>query len=71
MLDNAIFYTALLFAKSDLPVTLFILYLDLFYCVRSWEKSVNNFEDRNFADSKSFTKTVKISYLENLYIYGT
>jgi len=27
-------------------------------------------EDKNFADSKPITKTAKIVYLENLYVYG-
>jgi len=29
-----------------------------------------NFEDENFADSKWTVKTAKITYLENLYVYG-
>ena len=37
----------------------------LFYHVRS--QSVN-FKDKNFADSKSTTKVMKIMYLKNLYI---
>ena len=39
----------------------------LFRRVRSQSK---NFGDENFADSKSSVKTAKITYLENLYVYG-
>jgi len=39
-------------------------------CSTHYHKPSINFEDENFADSKSIAKTAKITYLENLYVYG-
>ena len=49
------------------PVTLFISYLNLFRHVKG---QLINFDDKNFVDSKSSAKNAKITYLENLYVYG-
>ena len=63
-------HTSFRFVWNEAIVPLYFM-PELAFLFRRVSSQSKNFEDENFEDSKSSVKTDKITYLENLYIYGT